>query len=513
MRSLCLKIVPAGEFKWDDGLVAAFSCKLDGLNYTDCRRLRKDTPAAQYAGKTVLAFAVELMEPHPFYNGNAYLDTLNREAVDHFIHLTHEEYKKRCGDRLGTSIKGIFTDEPHRGMVMCENVGQSVKSESKFATPWTDQPSHLPEAVRLRPDGPPARTFSASRGTTHSESQVAVHGTHPADVPRQLGQAAPGLVPQDNMLMTGHVLHEDSLGAQAVPNGSLMRYYEYMDYPGVDVLTEGNNGYWIVKQLASAARQQGQKGMLSELYGVCGWQMNFESHKAVGAWQTLFGINLRCPHLSWYTMEGEAKRDYPASILHQSTWYPDYPTVEDYFSRCHVAMTQGTPICDLLIVNPVESAWAQIYPGWATWLGAKAPEVTALDQKYQQLFLWLCGAQLDFDYGDEDQIKRLSRIEKVDGKPVLYVGKAAYRTVLVSGLETIRSTTLDVLDQFRQAGGTVIFFDAPPAFVDAEASDRATKLAGQCRQAPFTQEAVTKACLAVARRPVAVWWTRRAGKP
>ncbi len=505
MRSLCLKIVPAGEFKWDDGLVAAFSCKLDGLNYTDCRRLRKDTPAAQYAGKTVLAFAVELMEPHPFYNGNAYLDTLNREAVDHFIHLTHEEYKKRCGDRLGTSIKGIFTDEPHRGMVMCENVGQSVKSESKFATPWTDQlvptfqkrfgydlTDHLPELF-LRPEGQRIQKVKWQY-MEHIQQMFLDNWAKPLQ----------DWCHKNNMLMTGHVLHEDSLGAQAVPNGSLMRYYEYMDYPGVDVLTEGNNGYWIVKQLASAARQQGQKGMLSELYGVCGWQMNFESHKAVGAWQTLFGINLRCPHLSWYTMEGEAKRDYPASILHQSTWYPDYPTVEDYFSRCHVAMTQGTPICDLLIVNPVESAWAQIYPGWATWLGAKAPEVTALDQKYQQLFLWLCGAQLDFDYGDEDQIKRLSRIEKVDGKPVLYVGKAAYRTVLVSGLETIRSTTLDVLDQFRQAGGTVIFFDAPPAFVDAEASDRATKLAGQCRQAPFTQEAVTKACLAVARRPVAV---------
>jgi hypothetical protein len=318
------------------------------------------------------------MEPHPFYNGNAYLDTLNREAVDHFIHLTHEEYKKRCGDRLGTSIKGIFTDEPHRGMVMCENVGQSVKSESKFATPWTDQlvptfqkrfgydlTDHLPELF-LRPEGQRIQKVKWQY-MEHIQQMFLDNWAKPLQ----------DWCHKNNMLMTGHVLHEDSLGAQAVPNGSLMRYYEYMDYPGVDVLTEGNNGYWIVKQLASAARQQGQKGMLSELYGVCGWQMNFESHKAVGAWQTLFGINLRCPHLSWYTMEGEAKRDYPASILHQSTWYPDYPTVEDYFSRCHVAMTQGTPICDLLIVNPVESAWAQIYPGWATWLGAKAPEVTA----------------------------------------------------------------------------------------------------------------------------------------
>ena len=32
------------------------------------------------------------------------------------------------------------------------------------------------------------------------------------------------------MILTGHVLHEDSLTNQAAPHGSVMRYYEYMDY-------------------------------------------------------------------------------------------------------------------------------------------------------------------------------------------------------------------------------------------------------------------------------------------
>jgi len=57
--------------------------------------------------------------------------------------------------------------------------------------------------------------------------------------------------------------------------GSLMRFYEFQDYPGVDVLTEGNNNYWIVKQVASSARQTNKKFILSELYGCSGWQMNF----------------------------------------------------------------------------------------------------------------------------------------------------------------------------------------------------------------------------------------------
>ena len=32
-------------------------------------------------------------------------------------------------------------------------------------------------------------------------------------------------------------------------------------------------------------------------------------------------------------MEGEAKRDYPASIFYQSGWYRVYPYVENYFTR------------------------------------------------------------------------------------------------------------------------------------------------------------------------------------
>lgn len=62
-----------------------------------------------------------------------------------------------------------------------------------------------------------------------------------------------------NILLTGHVLHEDTLTTQACMQGSLMRFYEYMDYPGVDLLTEHNYAYWVVKQLASTARQTGKK--------------------------------------------------------------------------------------------------------------------------------------------------------------------------------------------------------------------------------------------------------------
>ena len=46
-------------------------------------------------------------------------------------------------------------------------------------------------------------------------------------------------------------------------------------------------------------------------------------------------------------MEGESKRDYPASILHQSPWYKDYAKVEDYFARFGLVMYEGEIVGEL----------------------------------------------------------------------------------------------------------------------------------------------------------------------
>ncbi|NLN92084.1 MAG: hypothetical protein GX130_02085 [Candidatus Hydrogenedens sp.] len=493
MKYLLMDIFDASEFEWEDRFIAAFSCDLDGLNYRNLQRLDK---GQKHSGttNTVLAFSVKYMDSSSFYNGNTYLDTMSKEATEHFIALTHEAYKEHCGDRIGTSIKGIFTDEPHRGMVMCHKVDQGGLTDSERCTPWTralpeafsnaygyDLLDHLP-ALFLRPEG---------------ERIVRVKWEY-MELIQQLfldNFAKPMLewCQEHDMILTGHALHEDTLGAQAVPCGSMMRFYEYMDYPGVDVLTEGNRNYWIVKQLASTARQLDKKWMLSELYGCTGWQFNFASHKAVGDWQSLFGINLRCHHLSWYTMEGEAKRDFPASIFYQSAWYPEYKHVENYFSRINTLMSRGKPDCHILVLNPVESAWAQIHTGWASWLSATAPEVVALDRKYQQLLTWLFEAQLDFDIGDEDILMRHGNVVQKDG-PVLQVGKGNYDLVIVSGLESIRATTLDMLEAFQAAGGSLLFADEAPAHVNGDRSDRAAVLAGKSLQVPFEREELLQAC-------------------
>lgn len=448
-------------------VVAAFSGRLDGLDLKSYRRLDYGETAGP--GEHLLLFVWDTMRADSFYNGAAYLDTMNRAATDNFLRVTHDAYRDACGERLGTSIRGIFTDEPHRGFVFCRSNGAAWVENPEWATPWTHA---LPEAFTA--------AFGYDLIERLPELFLRFEGRRLSPVKWAYMEICQRLFLENwaqplhercrdlGLLLTGHVLHEDTLAAQAVPCGSMMRYYPYLDYPGVDILGSRNEHFWVVKQLASVARQFDRPWMLSELYGCTGWRTDFADHKRIGDWQALFGINVRCHHLSWYSMAGEAKRDYPASISFQSAWYREYAAVETYFSRLHVLLKSGRPVCDVLVINPVESLWAQIHVDWATWLGTTDPAVNTLEEFYEKVFAALAGAQIDFDYGDEAHLAEHAFIDATD--TTLRLGAMHYRVVLVAGMETLRTSTLRLLQDFRQAGGTVIFAGSPPAYVDAHHS-------------------------------------------
>ena len=492
MKSLVLTELDAEGYEPDPEDLAVFYGKIDGFDIYDYRELKKGEKPEPKEGYKVMRFTVVPDAPNSNYNGTTYIDTMSRKATDRFIELTHEEYKKRCGDRLGRSIKGIFTDEPHRGH-MLDNL-RDAGGKRTCALCYTDD---LFEEFEKR--------YGYSAREILPEIYYNKDGNKIAPVKHDIVDLADALFlerfaapinewcEKNGIIFTGHVLHEDSLSNQTVPEGSLMRFYEHMGYPGIDILSAGNRCYWAAKQLESSCRQLGKDWRLSELYGCTGWQFNFKGHKLVGDWQALFGINLRCPHLSWYTMEGESKRDYPASILHQATYYKDYNAVETYFARFGYIMQQGRPLCDVLVVNPIESVWSRVHIGWAAWISGVDPDVNKLEDHYRRLFYMLANNQIDFDYGDEEMMSRLAKVEKVNGETVLRVGKAVYRTVVVSGAETLRNSTYKLLKKFADNGGKVVFAGEAPGYIDAKPSKKPAELAAKCVSVAFDGEELAAA--------------------
>ena len=492
MKSLMLFETDPAAFVWDADVIHAFAAVIgkDRLTMHGYLPLdREDDPSAVLASltgdgeKKILAFRIVPDTPNSNYNGNTYIDTMSYAAVEKFIELTHEEYRKRCGDRIGRSIKGIFTDEPHRGTTMDKTAEKDGVRTCPIS--WTDDIFDeflkrygydvrplLPE-IFYRPDGEKmgkVRIDYIDLCCNLFNERFAVPVNEWCE--------------KNGMIFTGHVLHENSMTNQTVPNGSLMRFYQNMGCPGIDMLTDKDFAYWVPKQLSSVCRQTGKKWMLSELYGCTGWELPLRQHKVVGDWQALFGINVRCPHLSWYTMEGESKRDYPASISYQSPYWQDYNFVETYFARLGMMISQEQ-YCDVLVMNPIESVWGLSHIGWAKWISPNDPDVRALEAIYAKTFRHLTGNHVDFDYGEEQMLAQLHDGFRWDQNkvPLLTLGEGRYRIIVISGMLTMRSSTYAILKQFLTAklhghtpGGCVIFAGGLPAYIDGKPSDACRKL-------------------------------------
>lgn len=408
----------------------------------------------------ILEFKVELVETSSWYNYQTYLDVLNEEAVRKFIEVTYEAYKRHCGDEFGGVIPGIFTDEAN--MEMSFITGSGIGPDR---LPWTDTlPARFEQMfgydiTRCLPElvyDPAGGKFSQARYHYYvCKTRMFVEAFS-----RQIGRWCE----ENNLLFTGHWLIENSLPAQAGLSGSVMQLAAYMHAPGVDILTQYSMEYTTLKQCASVVRQLGRKWMLSELYGCTGWETTFEAYKFMGDWQACLGVNLRCQHLSYYSMAGEAKRDYPASIHIHSPWWQEYKFVEDYFGRLNVLLSEGEPICKLAVIHPIESYYLLLRKFSSL---DEARDVFDLEKKHHDIVRILLEGHIDFDFADEHLLVELqSHVGEDKEGPYLKIGKMKYRAVLVPPLITIRRTTLELLREFRKRGGQVVFVDKLPRCID-----------------------------------------------
>ena len=288
------------------------------------------------------------------------------------------------------------------------------------------------------------------------------------------------------ILMTGHMMDEGTLESQTRSVGEAMRAYRAFTLPGVDQLCDGRE-FITVKQAASAAHQQGCPGVTSELYGVTNWDFDFKGHKLQGDWQAALGVTVRVHHLYWCSMHGESKRDYPASIGHQSPWWQEYAYIEDHFARVNTLMTRGKPLIRVGVIHPIESCWIAFGPNDLT--GRKRAE---MDRRFAELTGWLLHDTLDFDYICESTLPSLYRAGSG-----FRVGEMAYDAVIVPACETLRRTTLDRLRLFRDQGGQVIFLGSVPSYMDAVPSGEVQAFAKGCEILPWDRDRLNRALLPI----------------
>ena len=270
------------------------------------------------------------------------------------------------------------------------------------------------------------------------------------------------------LALTGHLMEEPRLASQSRWVGEVMRSLRHFQLPGIDMLCDFRE-YTTAKQAQSVARQCGRPGVLSELYGVTHWDFPFAGHLRQGNWQAALGVTVRVHHLTWYSMAGEAKRDYPASIGRHMPWWSEYPAVEDHFARVAVALQTGRPVCRVAMLHPIESHWVAEGP-----TTDHAEDQAMLERGFAETLSTLLEGQIDADLIAESLLEELCPGQ---ASHPLTVGEMTYEAVVLPPLLTMRATTLARLESFVEAGGTVISLGTPPKLVDALPSDAAIRAA------------------------------------
>ncbi len=412
-------------------------------------------------------------QPSGWRNGQTYVDVLSPRSADDFLKITHETYKKSVGDYFGKQIPAIFTDEPN---FYRKNTLDFAQQEKDITLPWTtdfdeyyrekcglDLAAHLPELLFELPGGKP----SVIRWRYHD---LICELFAEAFIDR-CGKWCE----ENGIYLTGHLLAEQTLDSQTIAVGETMRLYRGFGLPGIDMLCD-NIELSTAKQAQSVSRQRGQEGVLSELYGVTGWDFDFRGHKFQGDWQAALGVTVRVPHLSWVSMKGSAKRDYPASISYQSPWYEKYSYIENHFARLNTALTRGKPVVNVGVIHPIESYWLSFGPSDVT-----ESTRTQLEERFDNVIKWLLFGTIDFDFISEALLP--SQCGEISD--TLAVGEMNYSAIVVPGCLTLRRSTLDILAKFREKGGKVIFLGSCPKYADAESCEEICALYDACEHIDF----------------------------
>lgn len=472
-KGITLQILRNYEEGLEGDYTALFKARINNKKILKLERCASLTQLAEE--EVFLVLRIETSKTSEWYNGYAPSDNLNAEAVQQFMELTHEKYKKRVGTRFGKTIKGFFTDEPN-----CCDFFSTFTGERPWL-PWTEGFEDYFEAKRgynvlehmplMFYEGKGAQKIRHDYWRTVTERFSECYM-------KQLYDWCEG----NKLQMTGHMLYENDMGYATRVCGAVMPHYRYMHAPGIDLLGEQTKEYLTIKQCTSVANQFGREIVVSETYGCTGWDFTFEGQKWLGDWQYVLGVNLRCQHLALYSIKGCRKRDYPPVFNYQAPWWKYNHVLETYFARLSSALRSGKPEKEILLIHPASTIWSmcgsspdenfkniEMNMGW---LDEHIVTLNKKGEEYAGVARMLLGAHYDFDFGDEIILEEYGTIENRN----LKINKASYKTVIVPSIKTLFKSTVNLLEAFLKAGGDILWVGPFPDRIEGEKNNRIEKL-------------------------------------
>ncbi len=411
--------------------------------------------------QSLFKIVLEPTEKSGWYAGNTYVDLLNRESASAFTKATHQRY----AEEVQTSGLFSFTDEP------------AVMDYSRGALPWSEAIEHAfqeEHGYSLRSNLPSLFVdVGSSSPKIRYDFQATLMRLFQSNFVEPVADACNAF----GMRLTGH-LHEHEWPCPRYQANTMLAMSSF-HVPGIDLLgfqidltNRDNHGRWLITllEVKSLAAQLGKSTVMCEAYGGGGYETTLHDLKRQGDYLLAGGINLLVPHMSYQTMSGARKYDWPQTISDHAPFWDDLEPLNIHQARVASILNQGVTTADTLVLHPTATGWLNWTPDCAA-VGRDEelpPRTAELRSQYAAFLNALADGYLDFHLGDEWILEAYGQTKNES----LEVGNLSYTTVVIPPqLETIRTETLDLLERYSLQGGRVVVFPELPIRLDGVRSD------------------------------------------
>jgi len=225
-----------------------------------------------------------------------------------------------------------------------------------------------------------------------------------------------------------------------------------------------------IRELGSAANQSGWNRRLSETFGGAGWQISFAELKRLVDWEVVLGVNFVNPHLSYYSMQGVRKFDYPPSFSYQEPWWSNFSLLGDYIGRICLAMSAGEQVNNILILQPNTTAW--MYHTTVK----NDPRIYNLAVTFKKFIQTIENDHVEYDLGSEQVIKRFGETNK---KGLKIRNRIYNHIILPPGIRNIETTTLNFLKNHLSDGYTILSLSDSIDYIDGSPNNALKHLAAR----------------------------------
>lgn len=389
-------------------------------------------------------------ERSKWFGGYSYVDLLKPGVTEKFMEITMPGYEKALGHEFGKRVPGVFTDEPNTNTRRAGPIRYTPDLYEQFEKQWGYRlEPHLMSLITETGDWKKIRHNYQSLILRLFIERWSIPWFNYTE--------------EKNLSWTGHYWEHGWPNPKEGPDNMAMYAWHHM--PGIDMLFNSETlrpdqfgNIRNVKELSSVANQFGRHRTLSETYGAAGWELTFDDMKRLGDWEYALGVNFMNQHLSYISLAGDRKHDFPQSFGTHAPYWGLYRYQADYFARLSAALSSGYQKNHILVIEPTTTAWMYYNP-----TSAENMQMNRVKQQFEPFLAKLEKFQAEYDLGSEDIIARHGKVE--EGRFI--INQAVYDMVILPpGLENLDRKTFDLLYAFVQAGGTVCQVETEPAFVD-----------------------------------------------